>query len=279
MKIYHHDDLDGRASAAILYRSGLIRRSPACQLIEMDYDKELDLSAIAENEQIYIVDFSFKPEIMEKMLEKTKQIVWIDHHKTSLEYKYSQELDGIRSNDLSGCELTMKYVAPMDDVPRAITLIGDMDRWIWAYGDASKDFCEGLRVYDTSPASDLWEDLLFKESLIPEITEKGKICRAYRDVLCSEYLKKYGFETELDGNKAIAVNLNEFGSLAFGNKVYDYNLCITFAFDGKKWNLGLYSESMDVGELAEKFGGGGHRGSAGCSVKELPFKKTNGLTL
>ena len=43
------------------------------------------------------------------------------------------------------------------------------------------------------------------------------------------------------------------------------------AFDGHKFQVSLYSEYVHVGEIAKKFGGGGHQGAAGFFCDKLPF--------
>ncbi len=91
MKIYYHNDLDGRCAGAIAYRATKTEGTKI-ELIELDYKDEIKVKEINLCERICIVDFSFKPEIMEKVLLLTKNVIWIDHHKTAFEYKYSQEL-------------------------------------------------------------------------------------------------------------------------------------------------------------------------------------------
>lgn len=45
----------------------------------------LIMETIKPNEQIYIVDFSISSEEMRELLKITKDITWIDHHKTAIE--------------------------------------------------------------------------------------------------------------------------------------------------------------------------------------------------
>lgn len=272
MKIYHHNDLDGRCAAAIAWRSGDCRRDQSCETIEVDYKDEIRVDLIQENEKIVIVDFSFKPEVMKKVCEKTKEIIWLDHHKTAFEYKYDCEIDGIRDEKWAGCELAWLYFAgEIEDMPNSVKLIGDRDKWAWKYPDTA-NFNQGIKLYDVSPKSDLWEDLLFKEKLSPKIIEDGKTCIKFRDNFCADYTKSYGFETEFAGYKAFAIGIYMFGSEAFGKRIKEYPLCLSFEFDGKKWIIGLYSETIDVSEIAKANGGGGHKGAAGFVVDSLPFK-------
>ena len=47
-----------------------------------------------------------------------------------------------------------------------------------------------------------------------------------------------------------------------------------FVFDGTQFTISLYSEVVDVSEIAKKYGGGGHKGASGFHCKQLPFSKT-----
>ena len=295
-KIFFHNDLDGRCAGAIAYRALKHQdKDSKIELIEVDYKDEIKVKEIQLCEKIIIVDFSFKPEIMEKVLLLTKNIIWIDHHKTAFEYKYSEELEGLRDKAFSGCELTWKYFIPEARIPRAVELIGDRDIWKWEFGQHTANFNMGLKLYSHQPEDKIWDEL-FPYSAIPlcfgkaghdtlrkvlEIEKEGVICCQFRDMFCSDYAKSYGFETEFEGYKCFALGLYMFGSEAFGDRMKDYDICLSFAYLGDNWTVGLYSDGkgIDVGKLAQKYGkkygtsGGGHSGAAGFTAPELPFMK------
>jgi oligoribonuclease NrnB/cAMP/cGMP phosphodiesterase (DHH superfamily) len=191
----------------------------------------------------------------------------------------------------SGCELTWEYFFPEREMPRAVKLIGDFDTWRWEFKDETAEFCEGLRAEDLSHTSALWKRLLWVPTKNPAasvsdntmeqistgiagIRENGRIVMKYRDNFCIDYCDTYGFETEFEGHKCFAVNLYKFGSLAFGTLIQVYDICISFAFDGSKYTVGLYTakEDLDVSAIAKKYGGGGHRQAAGFVTKKLPFE-------
>ncbi len=272
MKCYHHNDADGRCAGAIVHEA-----RPEAEMIEIKYKDSVDVGAIRKDEYIFIVDFSFKPGIMEEVLKKTKNVVWIDHHKTAMEYDYGTELDGIRTSKYSGCELTWQYFHEFNKkIPEAILLIGDYDTWTFRYGEKSDLFHIGIQLYDHSPLSDVWDGLLIDDLLTDKIINDGRICQKFRDNLCKDYRKSFGFETILNGYKCFAMGIYKFGSKGFGELINKYDICINFEFDGKQWTIGLYSTKIDVGKLAkEHYGGGGHTGAAGFVCKELPFKQIN----
>jgi len=273
MKCYYHNDLDGRCAGAIVKRFAILSQQEEEKYIEMEYSDEVNLDNIKPDETIYIVDFSFKPEIMEKILEKTKNIIWIDHHKTILQYEYSQKLKGLRDINYSGCELTWMYLNPHLPFPEAVKFIGDRDKWAWQYGRDTAFFCMGLMIEYTQPEGLIWDRLLHQHSqlVVNEIINQGKICMRFRDNLCEDYANKYGFETEFEGYKCFALGIYMFGSEAFGNRFYHYDICISYEFLGDKWIVSLYSERVDVSKIAKKYGGGGHTRAAGFVSKDLPF--------
>lgn len=276
MKCYFHSDLDGRCAGAIVYRANK-GKCFNMKFIELDYKDEIDIKQIILNEFVFIVDFSFKPEIMEKVLLKTKYVTWIDHHKTAFEYKYSQELKGLRDNKFSGCELAWKFFYPNISMPRAVKLIGDRDKWAWKCGADTAFFNTGLLLYEHRPKDAIW-DRLFGMPLglaeVPNIIKKGKLCLKFRDQFCKDYANSYGFETEFEGYKCFALGLHMFGSEAFGEKMKKYDICLSYEYLGGKWIVGLYSDrGIDVSKIAVKYGGGGHLHASGFIAPELPFRK------
>lgn len=285
MKIYFHNDLDGRCAGAIAYRATKVEKVKGAkvELIELDYKDEIVVKEINPYEQVIIVDFSFKPEVMEKVLLLTKNIVWIDHHKTAFEYKYSEELRGIRDSKFSGCELTWKYFYGKKEMPRAVELIGDRDKWAWKYGEVTANFNMGMKLYDHQPEDKIWNRLFglgayFRLAEVSDIIEEGKICIKFRNQFCKDYCNSYGFETVFENYKCFALGIYMFGSEAFGNRMKKYDICLSYEYVGDSWIVGLYSDKVDVSKIAQKYGkkygtsGGGHKSAAGFVAPELPFK-------
>jgi oligoribonuclease NrnB/cAMP/cGMP phosphodiesterase (DHH superfamily) len=276
MLIVHHSDLDGRCSGAIVYRYVTETNwgHDDIKLEEMDYEKEFPIDKVKENEYVYIVDFCVEDDkVVDQLLKRTKNIVWIDHHKTSLQIKKMEHIDGIRSVETAACSLCWKYFYKTDPPP-AVLLIADMDAWKWEFGFETKNFTTGLLPYPQDPKSNTW-DRLFQDDkeFIEQIKKEGSICVRFRDWVCKDYRESYGFETEFEGHKCYACGFYNFGSLVFGDLMQKYDVCLSFEFNGEKWMIGLYSTKIDVSEIAQKYGGGGHKGAAGFVYDKLPFKK------
>jgi oligoribonuclease NrnB/cAMP/cGMP phosphodiesterase (DHH superfamily) len=280
MIVLHHNDADGRCAAAIAYR-WVQRCNPKLQtlFISLDYKDPVPVNAIMDGEMVVILDFSLKPDVMAEVLKKTRDVAWCDHHKTAESYDYGRLLAGIRDfsdKGLSGCELAWKYFFPHDEIPRAVTYLGDYDAWRLQYATLTFEFYEGLKLEDQSPKSKFWRMLFNAEGMdsVHAVAAQGRLAIKYRDNYCSGISEAFGYVTEIAGHRAFAMNLYQFGSKAFGDNFEKYPICIAYIHDGRTFTVSLYSKTVDVGEICKSLGGGGHSGAAGFICTTLPFSPT-----
>lgn len=286
MVVIHHNDTDGRCAAAIVGHAHELAGDPAPKYIEMDYARELPFREIPANEPVVIVDFSLKPEVMAKLLEITPNVTWIDHHATAKAYDYGRELPGLRNFEHGSCQsgayLAWKYFFGDLQMPRAVELISDFDTWTHKSGPLGFQLIEALRMIDHSPDQPIWGFLLDNhfESL-HHLCLEGELLIKYRDMYCADIVKNFGHEAKIVGfpeYSCYALNLYRFGSLAFGDLVNKYDVCVAYIFDGTKWTVSFYSLTKDVSVIAKSFGGGGHRGASGCVTDDLKKVVANGNT-
>lgn len=280
----YHNDLDGRCSAAIVGKMHRERElEGSLEFISVDY-KDTDnvrfmdtLYAAIEDEIVAIVDFSFKPDIMAKIRELASSIIWIDHHVTAKDYPY-QDLPGLRcfeNKKYAGCELTWMHFYPLNDPPEVVRMIGDYDKWALLIPE-SKPFHEVMKTVNTSPDLPIWDQLFCMDQNVKEnMVKSGRLIMRYRDNYCRGLCNSFGYETMLDGVEAYACNQAMFGSGGFGEKFDQYPICIAFIYDGFRFTVSLYSATVDVGVIAKKYNGGGHKGAAGFICMQLPFKAEN----
>jgi oligoribonuclease NrnB/cAMP/cGMP phosphodiesterase (DHH superfamily) len=276
VKCFYHDDMDGRCAGAIAHRFMRNQEDDGTgfQYMPINYKDVFPFDAIRPNEQVIIVDFSLqRPGEFQQLLEITRRIVWIDHHITAIEKHGDIQVAGIRRDGTAGCELAWEFFYPGYPVPPVVQLLGDYDVWKFQFGEASTLLQAGIRLYNTNPKSEDWERWLNPEYYPTEELEKGEIALRYRDNYYAGLVKSWGFWTEIEGHKAIACNAGSVSSQLFDTVEGDYDIMIAFVFDGKQWTVSLYSQKVDVSQIAKKYGGGGHKGAAGFQCKELPFVK------
>lgn len=302
MKVFYHNDMDGIVSARIILEIMRERKVEFVNedFIEMDYAKSFPIDKIIKDEIVYIVDYSISPEQMEQLLKITKRVIWIDHHKSAIEkYKNSslanQNIAGLRADGIAGCVLTWWYFSgkqietenfvkdyPKNPksvyrsfVPEYIKLAGDWDVWDHLYGNKTKSYTVCFNARIKSPFDDLFFDRIKTKEDIDSFCEAGYQMIEYRNGWAKTFMKRYGFETEIDGFRAFVANLGNANSEFFGDLIKEYDIVGTFCFNGETYTCSLYSEKekVDCSIICTKRGGGGHKGAAGFVCKELPFKK------
>ena len=295
MKCFYHNDADGKCAGFWVHHRAYLE--PDIEFIEISYEKPFPMNTILPNEQIYIVDYSIMPNEMRELLKITKDVTWIDHHKTAIErYKdFEYDIRGIRYDGIAGCMLTYCYLTHMtnggrgeirpfdiqmtEDAPLFTKLIADWDVWKFDYGDKTRSFITAFNSYDFNPESKEWirffKRILSKSSPVTDMIDEGTSMLKYRDGWAKEYLKRFGFEVNFEGLNCFAVNLGNcnseyFKSLPDGK----YDAFMPFAYNGEKWTVSMYSKTHDVSDICKKYGGGGHAQAAGFTCEELPFKKS-----
>jgi uncharacterized protein len=283
LKCFYHNDMDGRCAASIV--ADYTTNYHLADYIEVDYTKPLSTDIIELNEDVYIVDYSFKDNTvyqLQEILAKTKNVIWIDHHTSSLNLiKQMPELNNIKGlirDKISGAALTYMYLykRAFDDLPKYIKLVSDYDCWQYCFGDETTYFKLGLETYNFNALDDVWIKL-FNSTYsykTEEIIEIGELIKNYIDKDNEYYLSHFGYESELDGYKCYVVN-KKSNSWIFGNKYNEYPFVVVYVFDGNQYTYSLFSSNKDIdcSKIAEKLGGGGHKGAAGFCSKELLLKK------
>ncbi|MCK5072607.1 MAG: hypothetical protein KAQ98_04215 [Bacteriovoracaceae bacterium] len=287
MKVFYHNDMDGRCAAFCVYEYYLGRNDSELEFIEMNYNMPFPFDDVHKGEEVWIVDYSIDPDEMDRLLGITKNIHWIDHHVTAINKfsDYKINLNGIRLSGIAGCALTYKYIKKLegdsstihdlDGVPEFIRLVHDRDVWKWEHGNKTGYFHLGMLARNTHPTSKEWQDLASGASLEPILAE-GRVIQKYRDQWASDYLESWGMDVIFEGHRCMAMNIGSVGSEYFESvRERGYDIVIPFIFDGEKWSVSLFSlnKNVDVSKLAAKYGGGGHMDAAGFTCRELPFER------
>lgn len=305
--IYHHNDLDGRSAASLIYNMYKDQPFAKFKFIEVDYNtRDLNADDVEDCAKVFILDYSLseKGNLMEfcRILDKAESVFWIDHHKTSIELQKSDpetyhQIKGIRLDGYSGALLTWywlqyktensEYDETLDisDIekrlphcPRWIRLIDDWDTFKCRL--ASREFKLGVEIYDTSPTSDIWYNLLTQIYSENQFIDKGDLIVRYENQVNSKFVHEFGFESEINGVKCFVLN-KRGSSTMFMDKYKEYPFVCTCTFNGKRWSYSLYSDgNYDVSSIAKSFpGGGGHKGAAGFTTDEFLFQNVSLNTL
>lgn len=292
MKVFYHSDNDGKCAGYLVRRLNKLTDNFDDEYIKINYGMEFPFDSIGKDEIVYIVDYSILPEEMDRLLEITKNVIWIDHHKSAIaRYEnYDKKIDGLRYDGIAGCMLTYCYLQYLvngvefsTDLTKTaqtfIKLIADYDVWTFKYGDTTRKFQKGFELYPHEPLNRIWDELeeesrITSTLMLNEILNKGNTIIEYRKNMMKDYCESKGFEAMLDNYKCFAINMASVSSDDFViDNADDYDILVGFSFDGEKWTYSLRSTKVDCSECAMKFGGGGHKGAAGFSSPEFVMKK------
>ena len=303
--VYHGGDTDGFCSGAIV-RDFCNKKGWESELYPMNYGDEFSLmDKLTKEDTVYMVDFSLQPYEQMIKLGKKCELIWIDHHKTSVEALASPGFDAIVNHanhivvdtSCAACELTWRYLYPNLEVPRMIRLLSLYDTWNhndkepWERIEA---FQTGLGVNETNPSKnwDLWQTMfdfykktegkidreILESDIINDICKDGDVINAYLTRRNETLMASHGFIAEWEGYKCFIINGDGYlaNYLTSSPQFGDCEVGVVYSnVEGKYWVISLRSRTVDVSEIAKRYGGGGHRNSAGLQCANLWAK--NGM--
>lgn len=297
--IIHHNDLDGVASAAVAAKWCRGHRYGDIDYIMYTYGQEIpDICGMDKSyKTIFVVDLSFGPDTKEVLnkwqSEKGSHVVWIDHHYTAFDKEEYFEMFaggnpfignkdmilGVREVGTAACVLTWRYLFGADDIPEIILALGQYDVWD---KDGRLDWEDVMRIQYAARAryglsvdkviNDLSQEISDRYSVMEGLISEGKAILAGIKERNKNECSQYAFEANLFGYKGICMNTLEFNSTTFDSVKENYDIMMPFAFTGYCFKCSLYTEKdINVGELAKKMGGGGHKKAAGfqMSINEM----------
>lgn len=279
---YHSADLDGHCSGAIVKY-----HVPEAELRGINYGETFPWDDIKPDDTVYMVDFSLQPKSDMHRLNGACNLIWIDHHKSAIEEVGTLDCEGFQEVGLAGCELSWRYFKGdiEGELPEFIALLGRYDVWdnkdkeLWE--NEILPFQKGFRYEfpETDPSLnfELWLSWIKGTYIVYPIIASGLKNLEFSRISNKTYIEEFGFATEFEGLRAIAVNKGMANSMLF-DSVWDaakYDIMIIFInVKGIYWTVELYAPQpgVDVSVLAQKHGGGGHPGASGFQCQELPFK-------
>ncbi len=269
---YHANCVDGFAAAYILRQH---YKDVELKFVPVQYGQPPPV--LTELTDLYIVDFSYPLETLKKLTENSNLniMVVIDHHITA--EGTLKEFDvWARSNEhkvlvifdkeKSGAVLTWKYCHSEEDewaLPELYSYVQDRDLWQWKCWQ-SRAVNLAIRSYPMT--FEAW-DLLMKCPTV-DLKQQGDVLKRNNDQVIAVHVKG-AVMTEIGGHLVPCVNatslMSEIGE-ALCEAYSDAPFAATyFIKDNKTIVYSLRSKGFDVGAVAKRLGGGGHKQSAGFS--------------
>jgi hypothetical protein len=292
--IYHSADFDG-----IFCREIARKFLPEAELIGWNFgDKKIPFPSEGT---VYILDLS--PDCLGGDSYDSSRIIWIDHHKTSIE-KWPATIPGYRIDGVAACRLAWQWFTCQDSFidkrfdpellpekqtyvdravvePLAVRLAGEYDIWdkrdpeaeVWQFALRSRE----LTAEDWQAL--LGTDLPGVPTVALELMKDGYLLQRYQQAQDASVVNHNAQIIEWEGLRFLALNTVRCNSLTFAAKDVPetgHDAILAYGWTGRHWKVSLYhakhNTGIDLSKIASAHGGGGHRGACGFTTSTLPFK-------
>lgn len=283
IKVFHHSaDIDGLFSGKVLKE-----KFPEADLQGWDYGDELpSVQELLQYDHVYLVDMTFPVEMLNEIGNEVKVTVY-DHHKSfrdevskfvgeGVDIKFEYHFD----ERLCGAEIAYQNLFG-GRIPDILKHVGDFDTWrmnshseIW--NNVTMPFQYAFRnrflKVDDIPSIIYWSS----DGLLSELLVEGKAIHSYVQNNDVQICKKYAFEKKCFGGlNGLFLNVPFFNSDTT-KSIYEHgkhDVIVGFTYEptnGFKVSIrSIGDNAVDVGEIAKRFGGGGHHRAAGFHVEDL----------
>lgn len=274
MVLYHANCLDGFTAAWVAWKKfgNLADYIPVAHQRTPPGD--------FKDKEVYFVDFAYPVEITKDILGEAKKVIIIDHHKTT---KNSAELahEHLYSENNSGAVLAWKYFFPEIPVPQLLKYVEDMDLWNFKL-DSTKEIIAFLdkEKFDFERWNNLVDDFENGKSF-QEIVKIGENLLEYKNSII-EKISYRSYKVKFENKDILAINSPIFQS-ELGHVLYEKipPMSIVWYEKNDEIKVSLRSDgSIDVGKIAEKYGGGGHKEASAFRMdnhKKLPWETLKNL--
>lgn len=262
--LYHAncDDGYGAAYAAWVHFGGKALYRP----VKHGHPVPLELLA---GRHVYILDFSFSPDIVWEMSQVATQITLLDHHKSAAEqwYGITPAANAVIKFDMdrSGAQMSWDYFHHSSSRPILIDHIGDSDLWRFLLPD-TKAFCAGLSIQPTT--FEAWH------AVTPEtIIASGRVLLDFKQIQVGRMMERDWRQITLGGYSGLAANVIDNTS-EVGHEMAKRSgtFSLMFMIEGDNVICSLRSLApFDVSEIARQYGGGGHAQASGFRMKINQF--------
>lgn len=271
--LYHTSCMDGFVSAFIARQ---FLDASRVDLKACDYSQPVP--SLTGYENVYILDFSWAPEILLPAIVEVTNVIMLDHHESAFKRWAGVELpENLYINfnkEKSGVGLTWDFFHSDKPMPILFSLVQSRDLWkkevrgCMALGAAlySMGFVQSANFEEFADISTVAEH---DDAYIDKLISEGNAILRQTALVIGTINERCGHDVEWTNFRFRAVNIPyEFASQC-GDMLapkYDFVLMYEDQHDIGKRKFSLRStkgSGINVAEIAEQFGGGGHENAAG----------------
>ena len=221
---------------------------------------------------VFIVDFSYKKDVLVDMLTTAASITILDHHisaeKDLAGLLKSGEVKGLFDMSKSGAMLAWEWFHPQTPAPKLIEHIQDRDLWQFKV-DGTREVTTGLSSYPYD--FDLWDKMMANESgeldrlLSDGAAIERKIQKDIKDLIAAGVRRM-----NIGGFNVPVLNvpttyISDAGNIMAMDE--PFAACYWDHRGGRSFSLRSSATGIDVSEIAKQYGGGGHVKASGFTVE------------
>lgn len=265
--LYHGSCVDGFTAAWAAWR----RFKDTADYKAVQYGQ--DPPDVTEYDVVYILDFSYPIDVLEKMQRGTKgeyftNVYVLDHHK-SAEEQLKDFPGAIFDMTHSGAYLAWQRFQPEYEVPALVRYVEDRDLWKWELPH-SREISAAIASYLFE--FDVWDELDVRlEAFINNrhyLVQEGDAILRYQKQQIGRICSHVDLHGYIGGHRKIptvnsCVLQSEVGEELL-RRYPEAPFVGVYYMDNNKIRWSLRSRGdFDVSEIAKQYGGGGHRAAAG----------------
>ena len=280
--IYHGRSCPDGFAAALAARLFYGERAQYLGLDHGDVTTVEDLPAL-QGRAVYILDFSFAPEILAQVEARAAKLVLLDHHQSAADKLTGFSCRcGVVHFDMgkSGARLAWEFFHPDRPVPALVTFVEDRDIWVWRHPESAAFLAAlDMEVFDFVR----WAAIAaFDADQLAQFMARGQAMDEKFNKLAVD-IAEGAQSVVFNGQHGLMVNApGVFHSLVgelLSRKSGTFALMWT-AGKGGIVKVGLRSQrGYDCIALAESMGGGGHAQACGFKMKSERLPQLLGGTL
>jgi oligoribonuclease NrnB/cAMP/cGMP phosphodiesterase (DHH superfamily) len=261
--IYHANCADGLAAAAVV---GGTLGFDNVEFLAANYgDAPPDVTGV----EVMIVDFSYPRETIIAMAQAADAIMVIDHHATAQEQLVDlpENVDVVFDMRYSGAMLTWRFFYTGEEPPELICAVQDRDLWHFDLDTTQAAIACAMSLPDDPR---VWNRLIFDWKFVDIVRDGEAISRAQleqirRHVAANEHKMQIG-PYEVPAINAPKAWASDAAHMLCPGQPF----AVAYFDNGKVREFSLRSSKVggaDVRQIAESFGGGGHKHAAGYKVR------------
>lgn len=284
--LYHGSCTDGFTSALLLHLY-FKEINQEAEFIPVEYNRPMPF---IEDQDVYIVDFSYEPKLIHKACETARSITILDHHLTAaemyggyievMEHHHNCPLTIKINEEASGATMVYKYLLDKEHahgplpflhnprIKKLVYAVEDYDLWKFTRPDTHV-INELLQLIPKR--LEHWEHTFLHETdeIFQERFEKAIAYFEVKEAMAQEYASKSQIVRVGDYEIPVVNCPANFANRVCEILNNEYPFALSFVVSPTELYCSLRSRKgfgIDVSSVAKKFGGGGHFNSSGFKL-------------